>query len=71
MSKRVTCDGPGCTASYGSRMYADHDPAGEPWLNLQASADADHGDYCSWTCLAATATANAIDREGVRLDERN
>lgn len=34
-------------------------------LDVEACDDKDHGQFCSWTCLAAWATEKAITREGV------
>lgn len=33
-------------------------------LEIEASEDDDHGQFCSWSCLAAWATEKAIEKEG-------
>lgn len=59
MSSVMVCDG--CNKREKGRRYS------EPWWHSVASnEDADHGDFCSWACLARWATERAIDREGVQ-----
>lgn len=58
---RITrCDGIGCLKErpqqYNDGYY--------DWLIVEASEDCDHGQFCSWTCLAGWATNRAVDREG-------
>jgi hypothetical protein len=35
----------------------------ETWIAVEANEDADHGQLCSWTCLATWAMTRAIERE--------
>lgn len=58
----IRCDGPGCGVT--SHSTRDHYLGPDySWLALEANEDADHGQFCSWTCLVAFATLRAIERE--------
>ena len=58
MSRATFCDGPEC----GKRMEGRY----SEFVSVEAGEDADHGQFCSWWCLAAWATQRAIDREMVQ-----
>lgn len=53
----VRCDGPGCDAEKQDRGYLSD------WHVVESNEDADHGQFCTWTCLAAWATNMAVSRE--------
>jgi hypothetical protein len=54
----IRCDS--CGETVRSRDILGPDYA---WIAVEANEDADHGEFCSWTCLAAWATNRAIERE--------
>lgn len=61
---RITrCDGPECLAEFSGRSI---DFWNYEWLTVEANEDADHGQFCSWSCLAAWATSRAMEREALR-----
>lgn len=66
MSRATECDGPGCVARESAPAQFDVDDVG--WIHVEASEDADHADFCSWTCLAAWAVRHALEREGAVTD---
>lgn len=61
MSRFSRCDGPNCTKE---RPRWPYEAGYYDFITVEANEDADHGDFCSWTCLAAWATEKALDREG-------
>jgi hypothetical protein len=45
------------------------DDATIDWLSVEANWDVDHGQFCSWPCLAEWAMSKAIEHEGRTEDE--
>lgn len=52
------CDGPDCKIEVKSRCYIPD----RGWISVEADEDADHGQFCSWICLAAWARNKAVDQ---------
>lgn len=67
MAEIVRCDVCGKEARHPYRGIADEDRKavgddfyGFVYLRVEASADRDHGDFCSWLCLASWASKKAM-----------
>jgi hypothetical protein len=59
---RITkCDGPNCSTEWRTAAWNNEHP-----ITVEADADDDHGQFCSWSCLASWATNRALEREGIR-----
>lgn len=53
--KVTRCD---CCGGEAEGHYPDGD-----WIAVEANEDSDHGQLCSWACLATWATQRSIERE--------
>lgn len=39
------------------------------WISVEANWDADHGQFCSWSCLAEWAMGKAVEHKDRTEDE--
>lgn len=58
----IVCDS--CSKRAGSNTRNDYLGPRSDWIIVEANKDDDHGQFCSWVCLAAWATNKAMEHEG-------
>ena len=64
----MVCDT--CGKRVKSHRYDRFDDEGEEiWISVEANWDADHGQFCSWKCLAEWAMGKAIEHDGRTEEE--
>lgn len=61
--RHTSCDGPGCEVTDRGETTHYHLGADYTFIVVEANEDADHGQFHSWSCLAAWATQRAMERE--------
>ena len=63
----IVCDT--CGKRVESRQHTYLGPDDDPYIVVEANWDADHGQFCSWQCLAEWAMSKAIEHKDRTEDE--